>query len=740
MLSSLRRAFALFCLLLLLAPAARADEGMWLPLLLKSLNEADMQAKGLRLKAEDIFAVNKSSLKDAVVQFGGGCTGELISAEGLLLTNHHCGFSAIQQHSSVEKDYLTNGYWAKSRAEELPNPGLTAMFIIRMEDVTARIIGELPKNLDEAARETAVQQRIAAVSAEATKGTHYGAIIRPFFYGQEYYLFVTETFTDVRMVGAPPSGIGKFGSDTDNWVWPRHTGDFSLFRIYAAPDGTPAPYSAQNVPFKPRHFLPISLAPVQEGDFTMVYGFPGRTQQYLTSWAVDELVNVVDPIRVSLRDARLKRWDVPMKTSDRLRIAYSAKYNSLANYWKKWIGEMRGLKANDVVSKKREQETTFRTWAAKDGARQAEYGTALAGIEQNFKTLEGYSLAREYFLEGTMGVELFSLTQSFGPLAEVLMAGKSAPAEAVREQVEKIRKGLPNYYKNYDAATDQLICADLLAQQARAVPAALLAPALREAGGANGDFTAFAERVFRTSGLPTLERANKMLDRVLAGDHAALLDDPAYKFASTVAQHYRTTILPTWQKATDANTLLSRAYLKGLREMQRDRKFYPDANSTLRVAYGNVSGSQPADGQRYVYYTTLDGVMEKADSTNEDYRIPRALANAYKRRDFGPYTVNGTVPVAFIATNHTTGGNSGSPILNGRGELMGLNFDRIWEGTMSDVYFDPAQCRNIGMDMHYLLFVIDKVGGAGQLIKEMKLVSEPHPNPAVKEKRRGKRA
>ncbi len=724
-----RRALLLALLPLLSLLPARADEGMWLPLLLKQLNEGDMKARGMRMSADDIYSVNHSSLKDAVVQFGGGCTGEIISGEGLLLTNHHCGFSQIQQHSSVEKDYLTNGYWAKTRADELTNPGLTAMFIIRMEDVTQQVLGGMPANVNETGRENYVQQQVERLTKAATAGTHYGAIIRPFFYGQEYYMFVTETFPDVRLVGAPPSGIGKFGGDTDNWMWPRHTGDFSLFRIYAGADGKPAPYSAANVPFKPRHFLPISLAPVKEGDFTLVFGFPGRTTEYLTSWGVREIQEVSDPARVALRDARLKRWDVAMKSSDRLRIAYAAKQASLANYWKKWLGEMRGLRRLNAVLRKQEQETRFRQWVSADPARQTEYGAVLSGIEQNYRTQQDLTLARDYVTEATLGIELFALANNtFQPLADLLTT-KAPPAAAdLKAAVEKIRAGLPNWYKNYDAATDQLIAADLLRMQARAVPAPVLAPEVREAAGSNNDYSSFAQRVFLTSNLVSLDRANKLLDQVAAGNPAALLTDPAFRFTSAVVSHYKATILAPYQRSAESITLLSRTYVRGLRAMQTDKKFYPDANSTLRVAYGNVRGYEPADGTRYEYFTTIDGILEKADSTSEEFTAPRALLSAWKRKDYGAYAVNGTVPVAFLASNHTTGGNSGSPVINGRGELMGLNFDRVWEGTMSDIQFDPAMGRNIAMAMHYLLFVIDKVGNSPQLIQEMKIVREPHPN------------
>ncbi|GAA3994329.1 S46 family peptidase [Hymenobacter fastidiosus] len=715
--------------------AAPPDEGLWLPLLLKQLNEADMQQKGLRLTAEQIYSVNQGSLKDAVVQFGGGCTGEIISDQGLLLTNHHCGYGQIQSHSSVEQDYLTKGYWAMQRAEELPNPGLTATFIVRMEDVTAQILVGVPTTgITEFDRERLVQTNIQRVAQAAVQGTHYQSFIRPFFNGNEYYLFVTEVFTDIRLVGAPPSAIGKFGGDTDNWAWPRHTGDFSLFRIYAGPDNRPAPYSAANQPFKPRHHLPISLSGIKPGDFTLVLGFPGRTNEYLTSWGVAETYSVSNPAKVKVREAKLRLLAADMQASDQVRIQYAAKYAGIANYWKKWIGETRGLKKLDAVARKQEQEARFTQWVQSgDDARKAGYGPLLAGFEQNYRTGRDYTLARDYVTEAVLGVELLAYANSLAHLPELI--AQKRPAAEVAAAADKAKKGRVGFFKNYSAPTDQKVAAALLALYAGGTPPALVpdyVKALQQQYPGPAGWTKYAAQLFRRSRLTTAAGAAAVLDELAQGNARALTDDPAYQLATAVISHYRAIILPVYTSTTDNIALLSRTYLAGLRQMQTDRKFYPDANLTLRVSYGQVAGYQPADGVQYDYYTTLDGLMEKADPTNPDFEVPARLAELYQAKDYGPYAVNGTVPVAFIATNHTTGGNSGSPVINGRGELIGVNFDRNWEGTMSDIMYDPDRVRNITLDVRYLLFVVDKYAGAGHLVKEMTLVGSPN-QPAAPE-------
>ncbi|WP_207430133.1 S46 family peptidase [Sabulibacter ruber] len=718
------------CLWVLLAISsfkASADEGMWLPMLLKQLNEADMQKKGMRLSAEDIYSVNKSSLKDAIVQFGAGCTGEIISNQGLLLTNHHCGYGQIQSHSSVENDLLTNGFWAMTREQEKPNPGLTATFIVRMEDVTKQILGDIPAGLPEAERESRVQANIKKVQAQATAGTHYGAIIRPFFYGNEYYMYVTETFRDIRLVGAPPESIGKFGGDTDNWMWPRHTGDFSLFRIYAGPDNKPADYSPNNKPYTPKHHLPISLSGINQGDFTMVFGFPGRTTEYLPSQAVREIAEISDPAKVKIRTMRLNLLDQDMKADPKVRIQYAAKYASVSNAHKKWIGEMRGLRKLDAITKKQEQERQFAAWVAQETGRKSLYGQVMPQFEQNYGQLaNGITLARDYYMEAVLGVELLNQAQNYMALSELLQKGTETQQNQadIQAQVKKLSAAAPGFFKNYNLATDKKVFAALLEMYYKDVdPKFHPAAFARVTKDKNFSWKAYAEEVYANSNLVSEEKVQALLKLAPAALKVKLLTDPAVTLMQSFMNTYRHQVLPVYTSLNDQNTLLNRTYLQGLREMQKDRKFYPDANLTLRVSYGQVDTYKPADGVTYDYYTTLEGIMEKEDPTIPDYKVPAKLKELYLKKDYGPYGVNGTMPVAFIASNHTTGGNSGSPVINARGELIGTNFDRNWEGTMSDIMYDPERVRNISMDSRYFLFIVDKFAGAGHLVKEMTLVN-----------------
>ncbi|GAB2537677.1 S46 family peptidase [Rufibacter soli] len=729
-----RKQFCLWVLLALGSFTATADEGMWLPMLLKQLNEADMQKRGMRLTAEDIYSINKSSLKDAIVQFGGGCTGEIISNQGLLLTNHHCGYGQIQSHSSVENDYLTNGFWAMTRAEEKPNPGLTATFIVRMEDVTKQILGDVPANLPEAEREKQVQANIKKVQAATTAGTHYDAIIRPFFYGKEYYMYVTETFKDIRMVGAPPESIGKFGGDTDNWMWPRHTGDFSLFRIYAGPDNKPAEYSPNNKPYTPKHHLPISLSGINPGDFTMVFGFPGRTTEYLPSQAVREIMEISDPAKVKIRTMKLGLLDQDMKADPKVRIQYAAKYASVSNAHKKWIGEMRGLKKLDAITKKQEQERQFAAWVAQETGRKAEYGQVLPQFEQNYAQLaKGPTLARDYFNEAVLGVELLNYAQAYANLSNTIQKADPASLDAAtfQKEVDKLSKGATGFFKNYNLPTDQKLFVNLLQLYVKDLDAQYVPSILQTvAKNYKGNWDAYANYVYSASNLSSLDKVQDLLKLPAGKLQAKLLADPAVQLINAFSSIYRTNVLPTYTALTDQNTLLNRTYLQGLREMQKDRKFYPDANSTLRVSFGQVDTYKPADGVTYDYYTTLEGIMEKEDPTIPDYKVPAKLKELYLKKDYGPYGVNGKMPVAFIASNHTTGGNSGSPVINSRGELIGTNFDRNWEGTMSDIMYDPDRVRNISLDARYFLFIVDKFAGAGHLVKEMTLVNNGPQQPA----------
>ncbi len=696
------------------------DEGMWLPLFLKELNYNDMKVKGLKLSAEDIYSVNRSSLKDGIVSFGGFCTGEMISPEGLLLTNHHCGYRSIQTHSSVEKNYLRDGFWAMSRQEEIPNAGLTATFIVRIEDVSKEILQGVPFDMEESQRQQLIQQNIEKKVKASTQGTHYGAIIRPFFYGAEYYMFVTETFRDVRLVGAPPSAIGNFGRDTDNWMWPRHTGDFSLFRIYAGPDGKPADYSPSNVPYKPKHYFPISLKGIKKDDFTMVMGFPGRTEQYLSSFAVKQLMEVTDPKRIAIRDQRLRILDAAMKSSDKTFIQYAATYASISNYHKKWTGELRGLKKLDALNKKRALEAQFAQWVAAGNAqRKQQYGNVLQDLQQIYeKEVSKYELPNIYWSEAVMAIDAMRNASVFHRLYI-----SSNNNTANKAQLEKLREGVQEMYKNYDTPTDRKLFATCLQLYYKDIDKDFHPAFFKEIEQKyQGDFEKYADWVFGQSMMVSEAKTKAFVEAFKDSDLAKIAQDPVYIAYTQLLEIYTKQVQRQYQALQARIDLLQRTFVMGLREMQSNKKFYPDANSTLRITYGKVNDYLPRDAVQYQWQTFLDGVMEKEDPLNDEFIVPQKLKELYQKKDFGIYAEKGRMPVCFTASNHTTGGNSGSPILNAEGHLIGTNFDRNWEGTMSDIMYDPDQVRNISVDIRYTLFIIDKFAGAGHLVKEMKII------------------
>lgn len=717
---------AVLTLSFLISTSLKADEGMWLPLLLKQLNESDMQRNGLKLSAEDIYSINKSSLKDAVVHFNGGCTGEIISDKGLMLTNHHCGYAQIQSHSTVQNDLLTNGFWAMNASQELPNPGITATFIIRMEDVTAKVLAKVTDDLSDAEREKRINEAISTIQNEAVKGTHYGAYIRPFYYGNEYYMFITETFRDVRLVGAPPSSIGKFGGDTDNWMWPRHTGDFSIFRIYANKDNKPADYSKDNVPYKPKYHFPISMKDVEKNDFTMVYGFPGRTSEYLSSYAVDMIMNESDPAKVKIRETRLSVMDSEMKLSDSVRIQYSSKYASLANYYKKWIGEINGLRKLDAINKKKQFEQNFQTRVNSSESAKKNYGKLLADLEKSYTQFRSINKQRDYFVEAILGIESVFYAYSYIGVIDSLDKGKK-PAD-VQMEVGRLKSYKQNFFRNFSAETDEKICAALLkvfydnidkSQQ----PEIFRVIEKKYKGLPVADmFERYVADIYKKSIFVSEAEVTKVLADIGKG-YKKIKKDPVYqlmnscyiKFAKDVRSQY------TKQEA-DINSL-NRVYMKAVRELITDKKYYPDANSTLRVTYGKVDGYFPKDAVFYDYYTTLDGLMEKENPLVDEFMVAPKLKELYQKKDYGQYAdKNNELRIAFCASNHTTGGNSGSPVLNAQGHLIGTNFDRNWEGTMSDIMYNPDQVRNIILDVHYTLFVVDKFAGAGYLLNEMTLI------------------
>ena len=700
-----------------------ADEGMWLPMLVgKNINE--MQKMGFKLTADDIYSVNQSSLKDAIVQFGGGCTAELISAEGLIITNHHCGFSRIQAHSSVEHDYLSNGFWAMSKQEELPNPGLTVRFLVRMEDVTAQVLTGVTKEMTEAERRKTISATIKEIAAKVeAEGVGYVAVIRPMYYGNEYYLFLYEEFSDVRLVGAPPESIGKFGGDTDNWVWPRHTGDFSLFRIYADKNNKPAAYSAENVPYKPKRYVPISMKGINEDDFTLVYGFPGRTQQFLTSHAVELLINQSNPHKINLRNIRLSIFDHYMNSNDTVRIQYASKHASVANAWKKWIGETIGLRRLDAVSQKRELENMFTAWASKSSERQKQYGNLLPTFKRLYEESTPLSLISDYRSEAVYAVELVNFASRF----DRVIAEAVNPQRDV-EKFENAKNSLIRYargfYKDFEINVDVEVFASMMKSYYEQVPTnyhpSLLSKLYQNY---QGNWMQMAGDLYSQTVFSDSVRVLTLLSELDSVNARHFQSDNIYNVYAQFEWLYKDKVEARYTEINDSLDILYRTYVDGLMKMQPDKRFFPDANSTLRFTYGKVQGFEPKDGVVYNYYTTIDGIIEKSTQTNvPDYVPPKKLVELYEKKDFGQYAVNGTVPVAFIGTNHTTGGNSGSPVIDSNGHLVGINFDRCWESTMSDVMFDPNYCRNIALDMRYTLFVIDKFAGAGHLLKEMNIV------------------
>lgn len=691
------RRYILIAALSLICGVSFADEGMWLPSLI-SQRIGDMQAKGFELTAEDIYSVNQASLKDAVVLFGRGCTGELISPNGLLLTNHHCGYSQIQQHSTVEHDYLRDGFWAMNSTEELPNPGLTVSFLDRMEDVTDKVLKGYSPDMSEDERNEIVAANSAKLIEEATaEGNGLRASVESLYYGNKYYMFVYREYSDVRLVGAPPSSIGKFGGDTDNWMWPRHTGDFSIFRIYADKNNNPAPYSEDNVPYRPKKYFPLAVGGVEEGDFTFVYGFPGSTREYIMSEGVRYISEVSNPFKIALRTMRLDIQKKYMDADQAVRIQYSSKNANVANAWKKWQGEMRGIDRLGTVARKQAFEAGFMKWA--EGT---EYEGIIPRLDSLYNALEPYMYAYDYYFESVRTVELTKFAANAVRLAS---SGSDSALQALAE----------TFYKDYYLPIDKEIFVAVVKSYVDHVPEDFRAPYIDSTLSVYGSVEKWADELF-TNSVFADRKAFEALD---CAGIAALTDDPAVRMGREPEDWIENHVLPEAGRISAEINLLNRDYMRGQMEYQPEKAFYPDANLTLRVAYGHIQGYSPSDGIYYLPFSTIDGIMEKDNPEIFDYNIPQKFRDIVAAGDYGRWGEGGSVPVCFIATNHTSGGNSGSPVIDGKGRLIGINFDRVWEGTMSDIEFDPAFCRNICLDIRYVLFVIDKIGGAGHLIDEM---------------------
>lgn len=700
---------------------AMAHEGMWVPTLLKAI-EGDMQSQGLQLSAEDIYSINNSSLKDAVIIFGGGCTGEVISDQGLILTNHHCGYSVIQRHSSLEHNYLRDGFFATTMADEIPSPGLTATFIIRIEDVTDRMAAAFTNDMTEEERDEVATVLGEEIAREAMEGNGYHAVVRPFNFGNSWFLIVSETFNDVRMVAAPPSAIGKFGGDTDNWVWPRHTGDFSVFRIYAGPDNAPADYSKDNVPFRPRHSLPIAMDGVQEGDFAMIFGFPGSTQRYLPSFAVEQVVDVIDPLRIEMRTASLNVIDAAMLSSEKTKLQYASKQSRISNGWKKWKGEVQGLKALDAVGQKVALEAEFN----KRAAGKPEYEVVLGELDALYKEYLPYAKARELLVEMVyVGPEFMRFSDGFRKLIE--QHQQLRQEGQLDAEVKRMRGSARGHFKNYVQQVDLDVFKALLPIYRQHATAKLSPTELKVIDTKYGGSTdRYAEAMFAKSMFTDSIRLYKALDHFSPSVAKKMAKDPAYVLMRAFMDNFLEEVRPRHAELSDVIGGAMRTWSRGLMELFPERTWWPDANSTLRLSYGKVEGAEPRDGIVYEAFTTLEGVMEKHDPTEPDFVVPQKLIDLYNAKDYGPYGVDGEMPVCFLSSLHTTGGNSGSPIINGKGHLIGLNFDRMWESTMSDILFDTTKCRNISVDVRYVLFILDKYLGATRLIEEMELVrAEP---------------
>ncbi len=698
--------------------SADAKEGMWLPPTLKK-READMKSMGLQIPVERLYNENGSGLNNAIVLFGSGCTGEIISSKGLLLTNHHCGYGTVQGLSSKDKDYFANGYWAMNMEEEIPCPGLSVTFIRKMENVTDRILAGIPDTMRGAERDSLLAGRIRALEKGFRYTTKMDATIKPFFQGNQYWVTISETYRDVRLVGFPPNGIGQFGGDTDNWMWPRHTGDFSMFRVYAGKDNKPAPYSKDNKAYQTNNFFSINISGYKEGDFTMVYGFPGTTQEYISSYQLNQIYSIIDPIRISVRTKKLDVWNKNMDASRDVFLKYTSKKAGVANGWKKWQGEMRGLKINNVVEKKAAFEREFQAWAAGDES--LPYADdLLSNILVNTSRSDSALKADIYIQEAVYGIELLAQAATMGRWLQVMRS--RLPESVMADSVRKLAGSLDRFYKNYDAATDQQLFAALMPvyinNAGNWVPPGF-SKNLREY---NNDYEAWAADVYNFSMLKSKDRVEQFMSDLSVKDTMQILSDPAYRLFHTITNYRRQSTLPVLNQYSDNMAYYNRLYMKSQMKKDWNTDFYPDANLTLRLTYGKVDGMDPDGPAGYSYQTNLDEIMEKDNQEVEEFRVPMKLKELHSKKDYGRWAVNGTVPVAFIASNHTSGGNSGSPVLNSKGQLIGTNFDRVWEGTMSDLYFDPNLCRNISVDIRYTLFVIEKFGGAGWLLKEMNLV------------------
>lgn len=707
--------FLKILLLFVFVQVSAQQGGMWIPSLLKGMNEDEMKSLGMKITAEQIYSINKSSIKDGVPHFDKKCTAAVISDKGLILTNHHCGFDAIQNHSTVQHDYLADGFWAYKMEDELPNKGMVVSFVVRIDDVTTKVLEGVAAIESEADKQKKILENITTLTKTLPKESWEENAIKTFYNGNQYLLFVTETFKDIRLVGAPPSSIGKFADVSDNWVWPRHTGDFSLFRIYADKNNRPAEYSAENVPYKPKYFFPISIKGLKENDFTMVLGYPGTTQEYLPSFAVEQIVNTSDPAKIEIRDITLKVQNGFMRNDRAIKIQYASKNQTIANAWKKWQGEIKGLKKSNAIREKQKFEKQFQEKVIQKG-KKAEYGNLIPEFEKNYTEIKDYALARDYFNEIVItnseilnvGYKLYQLEQLFNTKGEL----------AFNDRKKTLINGWGEFYNEFNPAVDQKVFEELITIYSKKYPKQFLPSSLENVNAEN-----IANQVFTKSQLVSYDKVKELL----TGDTKTVLEklnnDEGYKVAKAIADIHLKKVIPKYDEINLKNTAVQRTYMKAILELFPKNRNFPDANSTLRVTYGKIKGYKPNDAVFHEPFSYLDGVIEKYIPGDYEFDAPKKLIDLYNAKDYGIYGVNGRMPLDFIATNHTTGGNSGSPALDAKGNLIGLNFDRVWEGTMSDIYYSPEICRNIMVDIRYVLFIIDKFAGADNLIKELKIIA-----------------
>ena len=707
--------FLKLLLLFVFVQVSAQQGGMWIPSLLKGMNEDEMKSLGMKITAEQIYSINKSSIKDGVPQFDKKCTAAVISDKGLILTNHHCGFDAVQNHSTVQNDYLEDGFWAYKMEDELLNKGMVVSFVVRIEDVTAQVLESVALSASEADKQKKIKENIETLTKTLPRETWEENLIKTFYNGNQYLLFVTETFKDIRLVGAPPSSIGRFADVTDNWVWPRHTGDFSLFRIYADKNNRPTEYSTENVPYKPKYYFPISIKGLKENDFTMVLGYPGTTQEYLPSYAVEQIINTSNPAKIELRDITLKVQNGFMRKDNAIKIQYAAKNATIANAWKKWQGEIKGLKKANALAVKQKFEKQFQEKVIATG-KQSEYGNLLPDFEKNYTEIKDYALARDYFNEIVVtnseilnvGYKLYQLEQLFNTKGE----------QAFDERKKTLINGWGEFYNEFNPTVDQKVFEELITIYSKKYPKQFLPGSFEGMNSEN-----LAKTIFTKSQLVSYDKVKELL----TGDTKTVLEklhnDQGYKVVKAIADAHLKNVMPKYDEINLRNTAAQRTYMKAILELFPTNRNFPDANSTLRVTYGKIKGYKPNDAVFYEPFSYLDGVIEKYIPGDYEFDAPKKLIDLYNAKDYGIYGVNGKMPLNFIATNHTTGGNSGSPALDGKGNLIGLNFDRVWEGTMSDIYYSPEICRNIMVDIRYVLFIIDKFAGADNLIKELEIIA-----------------